>query len=220
MLFDFAELSAPARYKLLTSTVTPRPIAWVVTRSAAGEVNAAPFSFFNVVAADPPTVAISIGNRGRDLPKDTLANIRATGEFVVNLVSRANAEAMNVTATEFPAGVDELAAAKLTSEPSVKVTPPRIGESPVAFECQLHQAIPLGPANTLVLGHVVAMHVRDDAVLDPLKFYIDNPKLDLVGRMHGLGGYTTTRDQFEIRRISIEEWPIEERDKAAGQRTL
>ena len=206
MLFDFADLPPQARYKLLASTVTPRPIAWVVSQSAAGAVNAAPFSFFNVLAGDPPTVGISIGSRAPGQPKDTLANIRDTNEFVVNLVSRENAEAMNKTATEFPPGVDELAAAGLTRLPSVKVTPPRIAESPVAFECKLFQAIPLGPLNTLVLGHVVAMHVRDDAVLDALKYYIDTPKLDLVGRMHGGGGYTTTRDQFEIRRIPLEEW--------------
>lgn len=206
MLFDFADLPPQARYKLLASTVTPRPIAWVVSRSAAGAVNAAPFSFFNVLAGDPPTVGISIGSRAPGQPKDTLANIRDTNEFVVNLVSRENAEAMNKTATEFPPGVDELAAAGLTRLPSVKVTPPRIAESPVAFECKLFQAILLGPLNTLVLGHVVAMHVRDDAVLDALKYYIDTPKLDLVGRMHGGGGYTTTRDQFEIRRIPLEDW--------------
>jgi flavin reductase (DIM6/NTAB) family NADH-FMN oxidoreductase RutF len=211
MLFDFTALPAQARYKLLASTVTPRPIAWVVSQNAAGAVNAAPFSFFNVLAGDPPTVGISIGSRAPGQPKDTLANIQATGEFVVNLVSRDNAEAMNKTATEFPSGVDELIAAKLTRLPSVKVTPPRIAESPVAFECKLFQTIPLGPANTLVLGHVVAMHVRDDAVLDALKHYIDTPKLDLVGRMHGGGGYTTTRDQFQIPRIPLEDW-----DEAAG----
>ena len=206
MLFDFTELPAEARYKLLAATVVPRPIAWVVSRSAAGAVNAAPFSFFNVLAGDPPTVGISIGNRARDVPKDTLANIRATGEFVVNLVARDNAEAMNKTATEFPPGVDELAAARLTRLPSVKVTPPRIAESPVAFECKLFQTLALGPANTLVLGHVVAMHVRDDAVLDAMKHYIDTPKLDLIGRMHGGGGYTTTRDQFQIARIPFDRW--------------
>jgi flavin reductase (DIM6/NTAB) family NADH-FMN oxidoreductase RutF len=208
MLFDFTELPAQARYKLLASTVTPRPIAWVVSRSATGTVNAAPFSFFNVLSGDPPTVGISIGSRRPGAPKDTLANIQATGEFVVNLVSRDNAEAMNKTATEFPPGVDELAMAKLTRLPSVKVTPPRIAESPVAFECKLFQTVPLGPANTLVLGHVVAMHVRDDAVLDALKHYIDTPKLDLIGRMHGGGGYTTTRDQFQIPRIPLEDWNV------------
>jgi flavin reductase (DIM6/NTAB) family NADH-FMN oxidoreductase RutF len=130
---------------------------------------------------------------------------------VVNLVSRDNAEAMNKTATEFAPGVDELTAAGLTRLPSVKVTPPRIAESPVAFECKLFQTVPLGPGNTLVLGHVVAMHVRDDAVLDALKHYIDTPKLDLVGRMHGGGGYTTTRDQFQIQRIRLEDW-----DEVAG----
>lgn len=211
MLFDFTALPAQARYKLLASTVTPRPIAWVVSQNAAGAVNAAPFSFFNVLAGDPPTVGISIGSRAPGQPKDTLANIQATGEFVVNLVSRDNAEAMNKTATEFAPGVDELTAARLTRLPSVKVTPPRIAESPVAFECKLFQTVPLGPANVLVLGHVVAMHVRDDAVLDALKHYIDTPKLDLVGRMHGGGGYTTTRDQFQIPRIRLEDW-----DEAAG----
>ena len=211
MLFDFTELPAEARYKLLAATVVPRPIAWVVSQSAAGVVNAAPFSFFNVLAGDPPTVGISIGNRAPGQSKDTLANILATGEFVVNLVSRDNAEAMNKTATEFPPGVDELAMAGLTRLPSVKITPPRIAESPVAFECKLFQTIPLGPGNTLVLGHVVAMHVRDDAVLDALNHYIDTPKLDLIGRMQGAGGYTTTRDPFQIPRIALEDW-----DDAAG----
>ena len=157
-----------------------------------------------------PTVGISIGNRAPGQPKDTLANIQATGEFVVNLVSRDNAEAMNKTATEFPPGVDELAMAGLTRLPSVKITPPRIAESPVAFECKLFQTIPLGPGNTLVLGHVVAMHVRDDVVLDALNHYIDTPKLDLIGRMHGSGWYSRTTERFEMPRIPVGEWTVKD----------
>ena len=109
MLFDFAEISAKDRYKLLVSTVTPRPIAWVVSLDPRGILNAAPFSFFNVFSGDPPVVGIGIGSRVPPAPKDTRANIRDTGQFVVNLVSQDMAEAMNVTAIDFPPAVDELA---------------------------------------------------------------------------------------------------------------
>src|SRR5580658_109090 len=101
MLFDFANIPARERYKLLVSTVTPRPIAWVVSQDAKGIVNAAPFSFFNAFAGDPPVVGIGIGSYHPTRPKDSRANIRDTGQFVVNLVSEENAEAMNITAIEF-----------------------------------------------------------------------------------------------------------------------
>lgn len=205
MLFDFAEIPARERYKLLVSTVTPRPIAWIVSQDAKGAINAAPFSFFNAFAGDPPVVGIGISSRGPGQPKDTRANIRETRQFVVNLVSEENAEKMNITAIDFAPGVDEIAQAGLTLLASVHVKPPRIAESPVSMECELMQIVKLGETG-LVLGRVVAMHVRDDLVLDASKHYIDTPNLKLIGRMHGAGWYARTSDLFEMPRIPLKEW--------------
>jgi len=206
MQFDFDKLSVAERYKLLTSTVVPRPIAWVVTQDAAGVVNAAPFSFFNAFSSDPAIIGVSVGGSPR-VPgdKDTLANIKATGQFVVCLVSEATAEAMNITAIDMPPEVDELAEAGLTPVPSRMVKPPRIAESPVAMECETFQLVPLG-GNTLVLGRVLAMELRDDCIADPAKLYIDSPRMELLGRMHGRGWYVRTTDRVEIPRISWDKW--------------
>jgi flavin reductase (DIM6/NTAB) family NADH-FMN oxidoreductase RutF len=206
MLFDFAKIPARERYKLLVSTVTPRPIAWVVSLDVSGRLNAAPFSFFNAFCGDPPVVGVGIGSHKPPLPKDTRANIRDTGQFVVNLVSEDVAKQMNITAIEFGPGVNELEQAGLTMLPSARVKPPRIAESPVAMECELMQIVDLGPNDGLALGRVVAMHVRDDAVLDAAKHYIDTPRLKLIGRMHGTGWYARTSDLFEMPRIPLEKW--------------
>ncbi len=206
MLFDFATLDANDRYKLLVSTIVPRPIAWVVSLDAEGRRNAAPFSFFNAFSGDPPVVCIGIGGRRPGDVKDTGNNIRMSGEFVVNLVAAENAEQMNITAIEFGADVDELTEAGLSTLPSVKVKPPRIKESPVAFECERFTTLEIGNERALVLGRVLAMHIRDDAVIDPRKCYIDTPKLDLIGRMHGRGWYTRTSDRFEMPRINEKDW--------------
>jgi flavin reductase (DIM6/NTAB) family NADH-FMN oxidoreductase RutF len=214
MLFDFAALTPQDTYKLLVSTVTPRPIAWVVTRSTDGKPNAAPFSFFNVLSGNPPIISVGIGGRGPGRLKDTAVNIAASGEFTVCLVPYAQAEAMNVTAIDFGPEVDEIAEAGLTTAPSAKIAPPRIAESPVALECTLFQTIDLGSGQSIVLGRVVAMHIRDDCVLDPAKAYVDTPKLDLVGRLHGRGWYARTTDRFEIPRITPAEWAAR---KAAGE---
>lgn len=202
MLFDFADVAPRNRYKLIASTVTPRPIAWVVSQDAGGVLNAAPFSFFNAFSSDPPIIGIGIAGRSTGLHKDTRANIAATGEFVVNLVSEETAQAMNVTAIDFDPHIDELAEAGLTAHASVRVKPPRIAESPVAMECVLHQIVDFGPASSLVLGRIVAMHVRDDAVLDAATAHIDTPKLKLIGRMHGTAWYARTSDLFELPRIA------------------
>jgi flavin reductase (DIM6/NTAB) family NADH-FMN oxidoreductase RutF len=207
MLFDFKEIPGKECYKLLVSTVTPRPIAWVVSQDVKGVLNAAPFSFFNVFSGDPAVVGIGIGSHKPGQAKDTRANIRETGEFVVNLVSEANGEAMNITGIEFDASVDELGQAGLTSLPSVRVKPPRIAESPVAMECELMQIVDLGESG-LVLGRVLAMHVRDDLVLDAAKHYVDTPNLKLLGRMHGRGWYARTSDLIEIPRIPLSEWKM------------
>jgi flavin reductase (DIM6/NTAB) family NADH-FMN oxidoreductase RutF len=207
MLFDFKELPGKECYKLLVSTVTPRPIAWVVSQNAKGHVNAAPFSFFNAFAGEPPVVGIGIGSHATGRAKDTRANILEVGQFVVNLVSEANAAAMNITAIEFDASVNELEQARLTPVPSARVKPPRIAESPVAMECELLQVVDWGE-NGLVLGRVVAMHIQDDCVLDAEKHYIDTPKLKLIGRMHGRGWYARTTDLFEMHRIPVKDWKM------------
>ena len=206
MQFDFATISARDRYKLMVSTILPRPIAWVVTQSAAGVVNAAPYSFFNGVGGDPPLISISIEGKGAGVRKDTAVNIRESGQFVVNLVDFATSQEMVVTAIDFPPEVSEVSEARLTTAPSVLVGPPRIAESPVAFECELYKIVELPHDRDLVLGRIVYMHVADAAVLDAERCYIDTPKLDLVGRMHASGWYSRTTDLFEVARIPVKEW--------------
>ncbi len=205
MLFDFSSLAPDLAYKVLVSTIVPRPIAWVTTLDSEGRVNAAPYSFFNAVSSDPAVVAIGIGPKGKGL-KDTGENIRQTGQFVVNLVSEGVAEAMNITAIDVEPGVDELAMAGLTPLASTKVKPPRIAESPVALECERLAVVEVGNGKAVVLGRVLAVHVRDDCVLDATKAYIDTPKLALIGRMHGRGWYARTTDRIEIPRLTVAEW--------------
>jgi flavin reductase (DIM6/NTAB) family NADH-FMN oxidoreductase RutF len=206
MLFDFATLGAQDCYKLMVSTITPRPIAWVISQDLDGRVNAAPFSFFNAFAGDPPVIGIGVGSHAPGRPKDTRANIRDTGQFVVNLVGAAQAETMNITAIDFDHGVSELAEAGLTTLASTKVKPPRIAESPVAMECELMQIVELGANSGLVLGRILAMHINDEAMIDPARCYVDTPKLGLIGRMHGAGWYARTTDLFEMPRIARGDW--------------
>lgn len=203
MLFDVDTIAPRDAYKLLVSTITPRPIAWVVSQDKAGIVNAAPFSFFNAVSDDPPLVVIGVnGQAVSGNLKDTASNIAATGEYVVCLVSEGTATAMNVTAFEWPSDVDEIAKAHLTAVPSTKVKPPRIAESPVAFECVQVSTYKSSPLNSVIIGRVVAIHVRDEFVLDAAKCYVDTPALKLIGRMHGTGWYARTSDRFEMPRLT------------------
>jgi len=205
MLFDMEALEAQNRYKILTATVTPRPIAWVTTLSEGGVINAAPYSFFNAMGHEPPTVAIGmLAGPGRF--KDTATNILETGEFVVNLVSEATAEAMNVTCIDAPADVDELALARLTPAASQKVRPPRISESPVSFECRVLGSLVTGPRQTVVIGRVVCAHIDDAFVQDRERCHIDTPALRLIGRMHGSGWYARTSDLFQMDRPTWANW--------------
>jgi len=210
VLFDFAALPPRECYKLMVSTIAPRPIAWVVSQNRQGRLNAAPFSFFNAFSGDPPVIGVGIGSHDPGRPKDTRRNIRETGQFVVNLVSEETATAMNITAIEFESQVNELVEAQLTTLPSVHVKPPRIAASPVAMECKLIQIVDLGPDNALVLGRILAMHVHDEMVLDPAKNYIDTPNLKLIGRMHGTGWYARTSDLFKMDRIPRADWTLRE----------
>lgn len=205
MEFDFEKLDGKLRYKLLGSTVTPRPIAWVSTIGEDGKLNAAPFSFFNVFGEDPAVVGFSILHRSESDPKDTGANVRLRKEFVVNLVSEDNLDKMNISAIEFPPHYSEFSEAGLTPAKSTKIDTPRIAESHVAFECRLRQIVPLGPLRSLVLGDVVHMHIRDDAVIDAEKCYIDTRKLLLVGRMEA-NSYVRTSDILQLPRIPFENW--------------
>jgi flavin reductase (DIM6/NTAB) family NADH-FMN oxidoreductase RutF len=205
MQFDFAALDRQERYKLLLSTITPRPIAWVSSLNANGELNAAPFSLFNVFGEDPAIVAFSIQHRSDTDLKDTGSNVRGRGEFVVNLVSDDNLEQMNISAIDFPPNVDEFAEAGITPAPSMLIKTPRIAESHVAFECKLMQIVEFGNMRSLVLGEVLAMHINDDAVIDAARCYIDTPKLRLVGRMHA-NSYVRTSEIVALPRINLDSW--------------
>lgn len=201
MVIDPAAASAQDVYKLLIGTVIPRPIAFVSTLSADGVRNLAPFSFFTVASADPPVVAFCpmVRGAGSERPKDTLANVEATGEFVVNIVSEDFAGAMNVTSGEYPPEVDEFALSGLTPVASDLVKPPRVGESRVQMECRLLQVVrvsvrPLGGA--MVLGEVLRFHVSDDVVSAGR---IDPDRLRAIGRMGG-PTYARTTDRFDLER--------------------
>ena len=163
MTFDVAELGNQNAYNLLTTALVPRPIAWVSTVSAEGTPNLAPYSFFNAVASDPPTVMFAPGAKTDGLPKDSLQNARDTGEFVVNLADEPLAEALNETSAAWAHGVDEFAQTGLAAVPSSLVRPPRVAAAPVALECRVSQLVPVaGSGSTLVLGQVLAIHVRRD----------------------------------------------------------
>ena len=182
-------------YKLLVGAVVPRPIAFVSTISPEGVPNLAPFSFFTVASANPPVLCFTASFR--EPRKDTLVNIRATKEFVVNIVSEEFAAKMNVTSAEYPYGVSEFEMSGLTVAPSDLVRPPRVKESHVNMECRLLQTIevsnqPMG--GTLILGEVVRFHV-DDAMVE--EFRIDPEKLGAVGRMAG-NTYCRTTDRFDL----------------------
>jgi flavin reductase (DIM6/NTAB) family NADH-FMN oxidoreductase RutF len=203
--FDLASMSKGDSYKLLASVILPRPIAWVVSRGPDGVVNAAPFSFFNIVSSDPPLVVISFSAASDREGKDTLTNIQAYQEFVVNMVPEELAEAMNVTAANAPRGTDETELAGLALAPSVVVGVPRIAGSPVALECRHYQTLEPGGTSTIVLAKIVYVHVRTSVFSDVDRLYIDPAQMRLIGRMHGAGGYCTTRDVFTIDRKS---WPL------------
>jgi flavin reductase (DIM6/NTAB) family NADH-FMN oxidoreductase RutF len=207
MHFDLTKISTTEAYKLLVSTVVPRPIALATTVDSSGRVNAAPFSFFNAVSSVPPVVVLGIspGAASEDGYKDTERNIRDSGEFVVNLVDEALAERMNICAIDFPAGTGELEKADLSALPSVGVRPPRIAQAPVSFECRRITGLSLGPRSTLEVGSVIHIHVRDDLV-DPARMYVHTEKMRLIGRMHGRGWYARTSDLFLMDRLDLEAW--------------
>ncbi|WP_371230979.1 flavin reductase family protein [Pseudomonas sp. QE6] len=211
--FDFQQLSAREKYKILIGSVVPRPIALVTTIDPQGRANAAPFSFFNALSADPPILALGVENYSDLSPKDTTLNIRHNQEFTVNIVSDALVEAMNVCAVPFEPGFDELVAAGLTAIPGTRVGCPRIGEAPVALECRRMMALSIGQSREIILGEVLMAHVRDD-LIDPATLYIDQLGLDAIGRMGG-HGYSRTREYFDLPTRSLKQWTEE---PGAGER--
>lgn len=195
------DLTGPLRddaYMILGGLVTPRPIALTTTVDLEGRVNAAPFSFFNVLGDSPPIVGLCPGDRAPGVPKDTARNIRLTQEFVVNLVDEAIAEKMNLCAASLPPGENELLHAGLTAAPSSAVKPPRIAEAPASLECRCHSILEIG-GNRLIIGEVLRVHVRD-GIFDPETWLVKPGSYHPIGRMQAPHWYARTRDLFELRR--------------------
>ena len=195
MTIDPAATPPREVYQILIGSVVPRPIAFVSTLSVEGRRNLAPFSFFNAICADPPAVCFSTSFR--EPRKDTYVNVKATGEFVVNIVSEEIAEQMNLCSGDYGAGVDEFEISGLTPVPSDLVRAPRVAESRVNMECKLRQIVELSAkpgGGSLIIGEVVRFHI-DDALVE--NFRIDPDKLRAIGRMGG-NQYARTRDRFEM----------------------
>ncbi len=195
MRIDASTLDRTASHELLKGCVSPRPIAWISTLSEAGVANAAPYSCFTFVALVPPMVCFSVEPRPDGAKKDTLRNIENTGHFVVNLVPEQLAKAMNATAENFPSDVSEIAKAGLTAASSERVKAPRIAESPVNLECRMTQIIRVGQ-NSLVIGEVLLVHVRDDLYRDGT---VDLARLRPVARLAG-NEYCRLGEVFELDR--------------------
>lgn len=204
MTFDLETLAYEESYHLLVSTVLPRPIALVTTLDDAGGVNAAPFSFFNVMGHDPPALVLGIERATDGGHKDTAHNIRRRRQFGVGLVNEAMAERMNVCAVPFPAGVSELAHADLHPTAAGKIDTPLVAESPVRFECREAMSIGFGRGRTLVVGTIVALHVDDD-YWDAARGRVRSDTLGLIGRMEG-AWYVRTSDRFRMPRRTVEEF--------------
>ena len=212
--FDFASLTPRERYKLLIGAVVPRPIALVTTVDAQGVVNAAPFSFFNCLSADPAILALGVEYRPTGGQKDTGRNVRDTLAFTVNIDTDALIAGMNGCAVPFAPGIDELREAGLDALQGVKVPCPWIGQAPAAFECRHHTTLGIGNSREIILGEVVYAHFRADIVDERL--HVDPVGLDAIGRMGG-HGYATTRDYFDLPTMSVDTWT--QRPEEANRRT-
>lgn len=200
MQVDISQVSAVEAYQLLVGIVTPRPIAWVTSVNREGQVNLAPYSFFNAFGANPPVVVFSPLVRRDGSHKDTLRNVEATGEFVLNAAVEALAEQVNLSSKEIPYGQSEVELAGLHLVPSLKVKPPRVAEAPTHLECKVLQIVPIGngpSAANLVIGEVVLIHL-DDRVLDE-KGRVDPRKLRTIARLAG-DYYCRSTDLFEMKR--------------------
>jgi flavin reductase (DIM6/NTAB) family NADH-FMN oxidoreductase RutF len=200
MLLDFSKLPPREVYGWMTSFIAPRPIAWVSTISAEGRTNLAPFSFFQGVTSNPPTLMFVPVNDRNGQPKDTVRNLQQVPEFVVNVVPYALAEPMNATAATLPYGESEFEKCGIASTPSLHVRPPRVAAAPVAFECTLHQIVNIGEgplAAHVVFGRIHLVHVSD--VVLGTDGRVDPAKIDLIGRLSG-ELYCRTTDRFAVKR--------------------
>jgi flavin reductase (DIM6/NTAB) family NADH-FMN oxidoreductase RutF len=198
--FNLAELEIRQRYNLIKSSIAPRPIAFVSSLSAAGQGNLAPFSFSMIGGANPPSTVICPVNDRHGRRKDTVLNIEETGEYVINVVTRAMADKMNQASWTYPRGVDEFDQAGFTRAPSRLVKPPRVAESPISFECRLHQVICHGEgplASNYVLGEMLYMHASEDVLTDG---HPDNTKLDLIARLGDSWYCTVVNSLFALPR--------------------
>ena len=196
MDLDFAALPVQERYKLLTSMVIPRPIAWISTVNAQGVNNCAPYSFFNAFAEDPPLCMVSFGPRKDGLVKHTLTNILDTGEFVVNLVDEATANAMHISADEIPEAESEFEKTGLTPAPALRVRHPRIAEAAVSFECTVFKTLEITATRVFVFGQIVLLHARD-GIVDPATKRVDEAFYKPIGRLYA-NRYCTTRQRFVL----------------------
>jgi len=219
MRFDLEQLDTSVTYKLLAATVVPRPIAWVTTVDGQGRVNAAPYSFFNIMGPAPPTLALGLMADPQRGFKDTARNIMETGEFVVNLVPEGLVKQMNITAVDAPPDVDELVLAGLAQAASTHVRPPRIAASPVSFECVNQGTVVTGPHQSVVIGRILAMHIADEFVRDAERGHIETQALDLVGRSFG-AGYIRTHDTFDLIRPTWASWLAEQEQRKEKKEPL
>jgi len=195
---DPQAVSVSIAYQLLTTTVIPRPIGFISSLSPEGVANLAPFSFFNAICGEPPMIMFGAANRHP--LKDTLRNVEAMREFVVNIVNEEIAEAMNLTAGDYAPDISEFEVSGLTAVPSDLVRPPRVLESPVNMECRVHDIVkvsdrPMG--GSIVIGEVIRFHVRD-SIIDK-DMFIDPDKLKPVARLGG-PSYSRIRDRFDMTR--------------------
>jgi flavin reductase (DIM6/NTAB) family NADH-FMN oxidoreductase RutF len=190
------ELSAHERYKLLIGLLIPRPIAWISTWSENEVANCAPFSFFNVFSEDPPLCVIGINPRSDGQTKHSLKNIRRTGEFIVNLVDEATANAMHISSGEFPEEVSEFAQAGLTPAPGVMVKHPRIAEAAACLECRVERLLEISGTRVLVLGEILLIHARE-GIIDPRSKRISEEHYRPIGRLF-TDRYCTTRQRFNL----------------------
>lgn len=198
--FAVADLDSTDRYKLTTGLVIPRPIGWIGTQDGDGVANLAPYSFFQAVATNPPVVVFSTG-MVNGAAKDSLANARASGVFTANFVDHDLSVAMNETAAEVAADVDEFGLAGLTAKNFGGVDAPGVAEAKAVLECRVVNEVVMGDApltHAITFGEVIAFHIADE-VLDGTR--VDPVKLDALGRLAGTN-YTTTRDQFSLDRPS------------------
>lgn len=199
MHLDLQTLSERERYKLLMSSVVPRPIALVTSLDLDGRVNAAPYSCFNIMGTSPALLVLGIDSRETGVPKDTSRNIHLTDEFVVNLVNEPMAAQASRCGAVLPAGESELAHSGLTAAPCEQVQPPRIAESPISLECRRHVALDVGNGRNIVVGHILHYHIQD-RYYDAEHGYVLAAGMGMVARMHGRSWYVRSTDLFEIAR--------------------